>query len=391
MKPAPPVTIARMAANPTSSVDRASVAASRAGSSSRARGASARSPASGRRRARAIARRERLRVAGRREPVGRDELGQRADVRGRDGKPGGHRLGGGRGRRSRRCSDGISASRAPARSSASAVSPTLPGEASRRRRPRSARAREPSPATTSGIPRDPAGLDRHAEPLLRLEPRAEQRVAAGVRPRALRERRAPGARGRGSAGSGAPSSRRRVARELARDDRRVDQPGQPALPERERGGVDERLGQRRRGSCAARPAACCARGSACTRAPAVKQIPTAQTSRYWCRCATTRAPALARRGQRAPAERGVEVVGVHDPRAGAADGVRDLVGPQAAAQHRRPRRGARPSSAESRSSSSTSSPRCSRTSQQRGRRRRAPRRRCGGSGCAGTGPCWQQT
>ena len=47
-----------------------------------------------------------------------------------------------------------------------------------------------------------------------------------------------------------------------------------------------------------------------------------------------------RRGQRAPAERRVEVVGVHDPRAGAPDGRRDLLGLEAAAQQPGRRAGA---------------------------------------------------
>ena len=48
---------------------------------------------------------------------------------------------------------------------------------------------------------------------------------------------------------------------------------------------------------------------------------------------------VAGRGERAPAERRVHVVGVHHPRAGAPDRVRDLVGGEPAAQQagRRPR------------------------------------------------------
>ena len=141
-----------------------------------------------------------------------------------------------------------------------------------------------------------------------------------------------------------------------------------------------------RGSCAGRPGSVLRPWQRVHSRPAVKHTPTAQTSRYWCRCTTTRAPA-----------------------------------PRAAASARQPNAGPRLWACTTRApvrrtAGATSSGRRP-PAQQRGRRagtpeerrvalqqlrvlaellahepeprhrRHAPRRRGRGSGCAGTGPC----
>ena len=73
----------------------------------------------------------------------------------------------------------------------------------------------------------------------------------------------------------------------------------------------------------------------------------------------------ARRGERAPAQRRLDVVGVDDARAGALDGVGDLGRAEAAEQQPAGRVARRESAAESRSRTSASSPSSVRISQAR--------------------------
>ena len=67
--------------------------------------------------------------------------------------------------------------------------------------------------------------------------------------------------------------------------------------------------------------------------PAVKQMPDRADQPVLVQVGDHAGAGVARRGERAPAEGRVEVVGVDDPRPGAAHGARDLVGREAAAQH----------------------------------------------------------
>ena len=154
-----------------------------------------------------------------------------------------------------------------------------------------------------------------------------------------------------------------VEREPARDDEGVDLGGEPPLPEGQPGPVDDGLG-------AGSPAAAQDAGERVAPVTAGARLAPREADAdgadepVLVQVEDDPGAGLPRGGERPPAERGVEVVGVEHARP-----VRRTARPTSVGSS--PPRSipaaapARPSSAESRSSSSASSPRCSRTSQRR--------------------------
>ena len=240
--------------------------------------------------------------------------------------------------------DGTSATAARARSAASVASSTRPAKrtsAARAAARASSSARSgPSPATTSGSRARAQASIATSTPFSG----ASRATTSACSPAAASERAAnsrttwPTTRTR-PASTGARRTRQPRQRGGAGDDDRVGRRDHPALPERERRRVDGALGAVAAAVRGARPGSVSRPWQRVQSSPRLlKHVPTAQTSRKLCRCSTTRAPVGAGRRQRAPAEGGQEVVGVHDPRAGAADRVGDLLRAPPAAQE--PRGGA---------------------------------------------------
>ena len=173
-------------------------------------------------------------------------------------------------------------------------------------------------------------------------------------------------------------------RELARDDERVDAARRAGAATARAGAVGDRLGPRAAAAVQPHPR----ERVAAVAARAVRPAGEAQALRAHeavvVQVQHDARARLARGGERPPAERGVDVVGVHHAGAGALDGVRDVLGLEAAAQEPEPRRGgcrARPS----RARAPPLPRRGARGSATAGPRRPAPPRRGGGSGCAGAG------
>ena len=272
------------------------------------------------------------------------QLRQRADRAGDDRQPGRHRLGGreaerlGRARRhdrQRRRARAARASSCGARRAREASSACPAPRAS------SAARCGPSPATTSGRPAAAQAAIATSTPFSGASRDTTSACSPGGGRRALRRRRARHGRRRGPAcrRSGAPSSRRRSQRERARHDHRVGVLDEPALPQRERGAVDRRLGT---GAAAVAPHA--GQRVAAVAAGAVRTAREARADRADEAVVVQvqhRPRARRARGrERPPAERRVQVVRVDDPRAGAPHGVGDLLGRQAAAEQPGRRAGA---------------------------------------------------
>ena len=328
MKPAPPVTSARMRAPEATSpfavalasrpVQRdgatASYSAARRGATTSgaarrraaasARGAGARVPGDRAAAAASAARRRarRARVA--------HQLGQRADAGRDDRQAGGHRLGGGQaeglGER-----EGTSATEASARSARARRRRRARRSGRRRPRPpraqRSSRLSGPSPATTSGMPATRQASIATSTPFSRRQARDDERVrpASAGRGRLVGEARA---RTWPSTCARAPAAARR-ARAAARARARWARPrasacrDQPALPQRERGGVGDRLGARCRGSSAARPGSVLRPWQRVQSSPRVKHVPDRADEPVVVQVQDHARARRARRGQRAPAER----------------------------------------------------------------------------------------
>ena len=114
-------------------------------------------------------------------------------------------------------------------------------------------------------------------------------------------------------------------RERARDDERVDLLGEPALPERQAGRVGGRLGARAAAAVQPQPGQRVAPVAARAVLPAREAQPLRAHEPVVVQVQHDARARLARRRQRAPAERRVDVVGVDHPRAGAPHRVRDLL------------------------------------------------------------------
>ena len=200
-----------------------------------------------------------------------------------------------------------------------------------------------------------AGGDRVGEALLGRQPAGGERVAAGGGGRARRERALDRRDHPCAAAERRAEREQAVEREPARDDERVDRVRQPPLPQRQRRAVDQRLRAR---AAAVQPHA--GQRVAAVAARAVRAAREARPDRAHEPVVVQvqhDAGALGPRGrERAPAERRVDVVGVHDPRAGAPHRPGHRARPQAAAEQPRARRAAAPARPESRSSTDAGSP-----------------------------------
>ncbi len=191
----------------------------------------------------------------------------------------------------------------------------------------------------SGTPALRAGGDGHAEALLGLKAAGEQRVGAdGARERATRTLR-PGeaATWTLSAGSGAPSSRSRVS---------ANSLGTIAASKAPPCGRAKATARRRR-RAASRASAAAVVDHARQRVVGVaaralatrgEADPDGADCPVLVKMRDDARARFARRGERPPAERGLQVVSVDDARARASHGARDLIGREAAAQD--PGRGA---------------------------------------------------
>ena len=303
------------------------------------------------------------RVAGRDERVARRRSSPSAPTRlAATGSAGGHRLGGRQAERlgrARRHERDRRAARAAARARRRRRARRSARRAPRARALRSAARSGPSPAITSGMPADAAGVDRHVDALLRRQARDDERVGAlaGALGAGGARRVGERAHGRRDHVHALPRQRRAeraqaLARELAGDDEGVGLLDHAPLPQRQRGGVGGRLGHAaaavqahagKRVAAVAARALGAAREAHADRADEPVLVQVQHDARA----------GLARGGERAPAERRLQVVRVHDARAARAHGARrPRRGCQAAAQQ--PERGARArrARAESRASSS---------------------------------------
>ncbi len=281
------------------------------------------------------------RVVGRGEP-GRvaDQLGQAAHRRRDDRDARGHRLRRGE-RHDLRAARRHDRQRARGRA-APPARPPRPGRRSGRRRRRArgrASASGPSPATTSGTPARAHASTATSTPFSGASREATSACCPGRRGRALGERplhlRHDVDRARRRAARRAPGGARARTRWARRARPRCAT--RRRCHARQRGRVHGRLRGARRGRRAARPGACRARGSGCSRPVRVEAGPDRADEAVVVQVQDDARARGARRRQRAPAERRVDVVRVDDARAGAPHGRRDLVRVQPAAQHPRRR------------------------------------------------------
>jgi GT2 family glycosyltransferase len=282
--------------------------------------------------------RERSDVTGRHETVLADQLGERADAARGDGQAGGHRLGSGE-------SEGLGGARRHERDRGACAQALQLGIVDA---PGEANARTGDAVTTGGTcfelcslgtvagddEREPggmAGVDRDIDPLLGRQAGDDERVGGQGRPlRARGQRQDTVERGQwwrehvhALRGQGRAELAQPLAREDARHDDRIGLREETSLPERERGGIGGGLGGvstavqahagERVASVAAR-ALGAAREADADRADKAVLVQVQHDA----------GAGGAGGGERAPAERGLEVVGVHDASAARAHGCGDF-------------------------------------------------------------------